>query len=403
MRLGVVPDALYWIRCRAAGGVPDEAPVLRGLAVNAVLAEQCVPARAWLRRAPGAAPTLPPLVPGEQARLSIGLDADEHVVGVQRTAEPAVPLTRVLGVDADAIEATLTLVGVARGVPLQRFELPGAPVADGRLALWSIEADGPHAWEPRLDFDASSPAERIVVVDAQAGALRFGDGAQGRVPAEGAPLFAVYDSTEGARGNLDIAAVWSLAGADDDVNRALLGRDPAGVELAAIASCGAAWGGAAAEDVTHAAGRAAETLWAHERLLELAPNPDATLDGLDPQSCSRGWHRSARRTRSTSSGSRWTCRGAACAAPVPGRASTRRPPGSGRRERSASSSSTAIPPIDRRPSAACCGGRALPPPAQDARHAARRLGARVRRCDSRPRGHSCAGADPRVCTRVRER
>ncbi len=283
VRLGVVPDALYWIRCHAAGGVPDEAPVLRELAVNAVLAEQCAPARAWLRRGPGAAPTMPPLVPGELARLSIELDADEHVVAVRRSAEPAVPATRVLGVEPDAIEATLALVGVGRGVPLQRFELPGAPVADGRLALWSIEADGPHAWEPRPDFDAASPSERVVVVDAQAGALRFGDGAQGRVPPEGAPLFAVYDSTDGARGNLDIAAVWSLAGADDDLNRALLGRDPAGVELATIASRGPAWGGAAAEDVTHAAGRAAETLWAHERLLELAPIPDATLDGLDPQ------------------------------------------------------------------------------------------------------------------------
>jgi predicted phage baseplate assembly protein len=44
----------------------------------------------------------------------------------------------------------------------------------------------------------------------------------------------------------------------------------------------AASGGADAEDLLTAAGVAAEELYAHERLLELAPTAGATLDGLDP-------------------------------------------------------------------------------------------------------------------------
>ena len=139
-------------------------------------------------------------------------------------------------------------------------------------------------WDPADTLDGSGPADAVFALDAQAGRIAFGDGRRGRVPPADAPLLAAGDVTAALAGAVPPSAAWTLAGADDDLNRALLGAEPAAVAagLARIASAGGAAGGGKAEDVAHAAGRAAEETWAHERLVGLAPGRDATLDGLDP-------------------------------------------------------------------------------------------------------------------------
>jgi predicted phage baseplate assembly protein len=282
-RIGAVPEPLCWLRCRAADGVPDVTPRLLEVAVNAVVAEQRSPARDHLAIAPGAAQPPMPLQVGRWTRLRLELDDREQIDRIERVTDRAAKKALVLAVGADTLGATLVLAGVGTGLPEQRLLLPEAPVADGALALWSVDPGSVQRWEQRSDFDAAARTDRCYVLDT-GGVLRFGDGERGRAPALGVPLFAVYDGTAGAAGNLAAASSWELAGADDAVNGALFGKEPAAVavQLAAITACGAATGGADAEDVAHASGRAAETLWAHERLLELAPETGGTLDGLDP-------------------------------------------------------------------------------------------------------------------------
>ena len=264
--VGAVPQPLYWFRCRVESGTPDEPPVLTDAAINAVVVEQRVPVRQSLPLAPGAVLETPPLQVGKRMRLEI--EADEHgqVTRVQRTHSRQVPKVRLLAADPTALELTLTLAGLGDGNPEQQLELAETAVADGAIAVWSYEADGPHAWQPRLDFDAAGAADRVVVLDPQAGVLAFGDGEHGRVPRDGVAVLATYDVTLGAAGNVPGTAAWSAAA-------------PFGA--IAVTARGAAAGGAAAEDLVTAAGRAAEKLWAHERLLELAAGAP-TLDGLPP-------------------------------------------------------------------------------------------------------------------------
>jgi hypothetical protein len=126
--------------------------------------------------------------------------------------------------------------------------------------VWSGE-DG---WSSRPDLDASRPRDRDFVLEPQSGLLAFGDGEHGLAPRDGTTLLASYDVTLGAAGNLPTGASWSAP-------------DHSSVHATA---CGPPTGGADAEDLEHAAGRAAEELWAHERLLELAGGR-GTLDGLD--------------------------------------------------------------------------------------------------------------------------
>jgi hypothetical protein len=79
-------------------------------------------------------------------------------------------------------------------------------------------------------------------------------------------------------------AGWSLAGADDEVNQALLaGNLPATVAaLERVENHAPGTGGTDEEDLEHAAGRAAEAFWAHERLVELCPPGQCwTLDQID--------------------------------------------------------------------------------------------------------------------------
>ena len=102
----------------------------------------------------------------------------------------------------------------------------------------------------------------------------------------GAAVVAAYDQTAAGAGNVPATATIALAGADDDLNRALLGRDTASVQ-AKLAQTGiralrSASGGADAEGVERALGRAAANLWAHERLVELARAPEGSLESVEP-------------------------------------------------------------------------------------------------------------------------
>ena len=199
------------------------------------------------------------------------------------------------------MSATLVSLGVGNDAPGQTFALPDTLVASAAVEVWTAgttaspnPADA-EAWSAEPDLDAAGRADAVVTMDATVGTVRFGDGEQGRVaPREGAVL-AAFEATLGAAGNLPAGTPWTLLGADDPWNRAALAAqeaaDPslAGRSLEdvadaldAVAAAGPGFDGADEESVAHAAGRAAEALWVHERLVELAPPGVATLDQLAP-------------------------------------------------------------------------------------------------------------------------
>jgi predicted phage baseplate assembly protein len=274
-RIGAVADPLVWLRARADAGRPDTAPVLLDLQVNAVAVQQRAPVRQSFAIAAGAPPPVTAPVPGRMTRLRLAIDAHGVVQSLDAGAAPPVPEAVVLAyVPATALAAgelvcTLALAGVSTGAPWQRLELEPAPVCDGALRLWTLEGAGAAEWERRDDLDAAGFADRVFTLDPQAGIVRFGDGRRGRVPEADAPILVAYDVTAAGSGSAPPGASWRL---EDAVADAQIDR---------IASAGWVSGGEDAEDVPHAAGRAAEAMWSHERLVELAPAAGATLDGLD--------------------------------------------------------------------------------------------------------------------------
>jgi hypothetical protein len=289
--VGLVSGPLFYLRCRLAAGRPDAAPMLRDAALHTVATEQVWPVRSTLPIAAGVSPP-PGQEPeaGKRAKLRLQLDAQGSITDL--AVDPGGDLPEVLvleyrpaAVDAPgALTAALLPIGPGTGRPQQRFTLPDAPIAGGRAEIWTADGSELLRWQQRPDLDSSARTDADFTLDPQSGELRFGDGERGRVVPAGAWVLAVYEGTAGAAGNLAAGAAWRVDGADDAVNRALLGEDPAAVAatLQAVVNRTAAAGGADEETLNQAAGRAAKELWAHERLIELCPPGRCrTLDQLD--------------------------------------------------------------------------------------------------------------------------
>jgi predicted phage baseplate assembly protein len=275
-QVGAVDEPCYWLRCRATAGAPDTVPVLLALAVNAVPVEQRAAARQTFRLAPG--PALPAaVVPGAHGPLALTLDGDGAIVSLAFGAGVDGPEAMVLEHVArtptapGALTVTLVLAGRGSGEPAQCLELPDAAVAEGEVELWTGTR-----WEQRDDLDDSGRTDAAFQLEPAASLVCFGDGERGRVAPAGAPVLASYDVT----GATPAPAAWSVAGADDAWNAAVTGGLASALDSAlTVTVVVPPAGGAPAETVTHAQGRAAAAVWAHERLLELCP-PGApqTLD-----------------------------------------------------------------------------------------------------------------------------
>jgi hypothetical protein len=215
--IGAVNDPLYWLRCEPPVGRPERAPVLLDVAVNAVEATQR---------------------------------------------------------DAVVTRAAQGTGGAGQHVLLER-----KPVADGVIAAWTVEPDGPHQWHTIATLDDAGPDGRVFALDAQTGVLAFGDGRRGRPLPEATDLQVGYDTTLAAGGAITSGTTLTLA--EGEPNATLLGGDPAvtATLIDAVASRPGGVAGTDAESLDHAAGRAAAALWSHERLLQLAD--DARADTLD--------------------------------------------------------------------------------------------------------------------------
>jgi predicted phage baseplate assembly protein len=129
-------------------------------------------------------------------------------------------------------------------------------------------------WERRPDFDASGRKDLHYVLEPTTGTVVLGDGDEGRVVPEGARIWASYLATRAETGNLPAGIVSQLA--DSAHNQWLLAQQgatdvvDARSRLAGIANPVPAQGGAAAETLLHAQGRALELLAQPTRAITLA-------------------------------------------------------------------------------------------------------------------------------------
>lgn len=291
-RFGVVKDKFYYLRARLIAGPPDYLPTVSNIEINAMEAEQVTSARGTFVIRPGVlpAPGKEPQV-GKLGRLSIELDKDGAVTklafapagdGLEVRVVAYVPATpSVPGI----LTMTMVLAGRGTGLPGLKVALPGAPVVPNSTRVWTISNGKPEEWSMRPDLDASGRTDAHFALAATSGEIIFGDGERGRVVPLDAAILASFDVISAANGNVPAKVSWHLTNADDDFNRALLGTDPKTVADAfgAIENPVPATGGADEEALEHAAGRAAEVVWAHERLLDLCAASESrrTLDGLD--------------------------------------------------------------------------------------------------------------------------
>jgi len=212
------------------------------------------------------------VLPGATGPVEIGGTSAHYVrcrlVAGRPDDVPVLRTVAVHAVEAEQAQARVDApVGTGGGTPCERLTLPDAPVAHGAVQVRTVEANALVPWEARPDFDASGRRDRHLVLDAATGEVRFGDGERGRVVPPGADLLATYDVTAAAAGNVGAGLGWkAVSGETPDSVRNLVPAD----------------GGRGEEDLEHLAGRAAEVLWAHERLVELAENHRTdTLDQID--------------------------------------------------------------------------------------------------------------------------
>ena len=89
-------------------------------------------------------------------------------------------------------------------MPAEKFSAP----------LFELSVDG-EQWKRVAHLDCFTPDDKVYVVDAETGAVKFGDGEHGEKPPSGSRINAAYRYGLGADGNVDngptIALAWTSA------------------------------------------------------------------------------------------------------------------------------------------------------------------------------------------------
>src|SRR5262249_8108694 len=185
-----------------------------------------------------------------------------------------------------SLRVEAVLLGQGDGRPNQRLAAPEKPALQSSFQLYTIEEGQWRKGDFRSDFDASQRSDAHFLLDATRGLVSFGDGARGRVVPAGALIIAQYDATRAEAGNLLANQVTRLA--DTPHNRAIL-QLPLGASgsaefeafkerLIRIVNPLPAKGGATAETLTHAVGRAIESVEKTPRAVTLGDYEALTLE-----------------------------------------------------------------------------------------------------------------------------
>ena len=206
---------------------------------------------------------------------------EARVVTWLRFSVPARARASVLwaGINATRVAQRAHVIGErlpeGTGAPEQSAKLSRSPVLAGSVRVrvtrpggeveeWEAVSDlgdaGPEVpvRDPRLPPGGWSPKpapSRVFVLDAEAGAIRFGDGVRGARPPLGAEIVADYDFSEGREGNVNTGAIMTGPNL------------PAGF---AASNPVATWGGADAESVAEGEKQVQRWLQHRDRLVSAA-------------------------------------------------------------------------------------------------------------------------------------
>jgi hypothetical protein len=258
-------DERYYLRCRLVAGAYDAAPTLQKLTVNGVLAEQAAPAGRlkWTIAADSLVEGGEPEC-GKPVGLRMQFNEQGEIAFLHFHDETA-PQFLVLEYEKSTQEVPgrlsleAELLGRGSGRPRQELILAEKPVQESSFQLFTFEQNLWHAWRLRNDFDASGGNDFHFLLDATPGTVTFGDGERGRVVPPEALIVASYRATRAESGNLDPWRINRLAKSSH--NLALLsGPDALNGKSVEIANPLPTTGGAAAETLAHAQGRALELL-----------------------------------------------------------------------------------------------------------------------------------------------
>lgn len=277
---GAVNQPLRWARVRLAQGRPDVAPRIGDILINAGTVVQATPAfAAWQYADPAYAPP-PSFVPGARISFAVRTDTRGKIVELAGSANPddlhALILNRVPG----SITWTLLRAGVCDGAPSFEATIAGAPVVGESVDVWTADLAGNTRWTVVDTLLRSGPGDDHVVVDPTTGVVRFGDGEHGRIPSAGSTVLVGADSTGGVVATPAARTAWRLD-PTNPVTAALTASNPISAAALSIRA-GRPTPAQPADELETAEGRAADAVWTHERLIELAPpGENATLDQLD--------------------------------------------------------------------------------------------------------------------------
>jgi predicted phage baseplate assembly protein len=264
--IGAVPRACRWLRARLAAGRHDVAPIIQELLVDATAVVQSVPAyAAW----PCANPTYQPgfLVSGTEQAFRLSTDATGRIIEMAppQPTDTDLPYAQILAAQPGTITLSLVPAGFADGAPSFETVVDGAPFSDSHAAVWTTDQSGSTAWRIVETLRRSSATDRHVEFDAGTGVLRFGDGQHGRVPVAGSLAVVRTHTTLGTTGTPVPGATWRLDAGNPVTTALLAGQVDVTVQAAAPLPA------RAGDDLETGEGRAADQVWAHERLIELAP------------------------------------------------------------------------------------------------------------------------------------
>lgn len=269
--LGEVVQPRRWVRMRLDHGRHDVAPMVDEVQADVGVVTQAVPLWSVWQYADSAYTPPVEFVVGVVVSFSVRTDVRGNVVAFT-AAGPDDPTALVLALPTGSVTLTLDQAGIADGAPDFETTLPGAPLVGGGVQVWTADMLGTSAWTVVDTLLRSGPADRHVTVDADTAILRFGDGEHGRIPAAGSVVLVRAQQTAGMAGTPTPRTRWQLDTAHP-VTKALTVVSAAGVSAASPIAA------RASDDLETGEGRAADAVWSHERLLELAPG--ATLDQLD--------------------------------------------------------------------------------------------------------------------------
>jgi hypothetical protein len=159
-------------------------------------------------------------------RIDVEADA-QRLVGWLRL-RPAEPLTSLslswMGINAVEIDNlrtfTSVVVGTGNGRPDQVLSLPSRNVDATSIDLEVLEDGGGYMkWSRVDDLAARGRDDRVYVLDAETGTVRFGDGIRGLVVTSGARVrVAAMKAGGGVAGNLPPRSLSAITGEDADGN-----------------------------------------------------------------------------------------------------------------------------------------------------------------------------------------